>query len=190
MMNQDNNPWADNSPAGFDDLDSFGDEYRPQHTIAAGLDTLEDGPYECEILSAVLDRTKKGLICRIDLRIEETVIQWPNWLNHPLGINAFCANLISLGFDAAQWGTRTNRPLSVEIPRAVGQLPGIHFRGQKSSYLDKTNVMRHVLRVSGRQAGRDATKPGISTGMSRSKLSSKPLPAAPPSEELDRNIPF
>jgi len=126
-------PW-ENMQETYADLDGYGGDYRPEHAFKAGIDTLVDADYDCQILGAALDRARGDLICRISLKLASgATVEWTHWLNKQIGVNAFCADLAVLGFDADRWGPAHNRPLSQEIPKAVARLPGLKFRAHKSS---------------------------------------------------------
>lgn len=154
-------PWGGatiNPNDDFADLDSFAGDYRPQHVLAAGVDTLRDGDYDCVIDSAEVSRINQDRVVRINLQLSTGGrIEWLHWLNKQSGVNGLCADLAVLGFDADRWGPAHNRPLSTEIPKAVTALKGIRFRGRKASrpgtgqYAGKTF---HDFRVSCRLDGR------------------------------------
>lgn len=174
-------------------LDSFGAEYKPESSFRPGLNTLADGVYDFEVLSASLDRTPKSgdNICRVALRVlGGGVVEWTHFLKNQRAINNLCATLSALGFDAEKWGPAYNRPLSVEIPRAVDRLKGIRFRAAKETRRESkpgaADTLYHDLHVSGRVDGR--TMPPLPPPVPHANGSGRPAPAPSPGSADD--IPF
>lgn len=195
-MSVSDNPWANqpaNAPADdFSDLDNFGGtELRAQHAFKSTIETLPDGTYDFEITAAVLDRTKDGdRILRMDLRVlGGAVVEWACWLNKQTSVNALCADLVALGFDADKWGPA--RPLSVELPRAVVRLKGLKFRATKSSRKDSRPGMGdkvyHDLRVACRLDGRPM--PPLTPPVAGAPTPATPPPTNPPQHQFSATIP-
>lgn len=158
-MSDPTNPWAE-QPDDFSDLDNFGGDYKPEQSFRSGIDTLHDGPYEFEVVSAILDRTSNTAdrVCRIGLKVVNgcRVVEWTHFLSKVQGVNHFAADLAALGFDANRWNT-PQRPLSKEIPAAVAKLPGIKFRAMKISRKDGrpgVDKTYHDLQIHSRIDGR------------------------------------
>ncbi len=122
----------------FDDLASFDRDARPETIMTQRLDTLGDGDYDFEITEAKIDRTGKDhdgdRLCRATLCVNGgRSVEHTWWLNRQEAMNAFLADLCTLGFDADKWGGSSGRSLAAEIPKAVARLAGIKFRGTKRS---------------------------------------------------------
>jgi len=116
------------------DLDSFGGSYEAKGAFRPNIDSLANADYDFEIVDAKLDRINTDRILRIGLRTSAgKVVEWTHWLNRQEGVNRLGAELVVLGFDADRWGPQHNRPLSVELPKAVLKLPGRKFRATKTS---------------------------------------------------------
>lgn len=136
-------PLADN----FGDLDSWGREAKAEHVFGTKVEDLPNGDYDFEIVSATLEQVgeKCDRICRLNLRIVDgAAVQWTCWLNEQKKMNTFLADLSAMGFDASRWGDAFQRPLSREIPAAVAKLPGVKFRGHKSSRADNRPGVNRV----------------------------------------------
>lgn len=152
------NPWAEQQQSGgddFSDLDSFGGQYKPEAAFRPGLDAIVNGPVDCEIVSATLERTAKSgdRVCRLVIRVVGGItVDWTQFLTQQSGMNRFCADLAALGFDADKWNT-PGRPLSAEVPKAVARLAGIKFRAVKTSR-EYQNKVYHDLQINGRIDGR------------------------------------
>ena len=189
------NPWV---LSEFGELDNYGGDYKPERTRPNNLEVLADGDHDFEILSAAMGRAKAdgtgGLVARVQLKTTTGIpVEWMVWLNNPEAVNETCAELAALGFPADQWGPRFNRPLSVEIPKAIGQLKGMKFRGHKQSYAkkDKPGELGHKLRVLCGIDGRPMSP--IQQAPARAPASngpaSQPLPPAAGPQD-DDSIPF
>ena len=146
----------------FGDLDDFGGAYKPETAFRRSIDTLADGPYDFQIVSAALERTQQtqDRICRIVLQvIGGPTVEWTEWLNNERAVCGFGADMAALGFPAHTWGAGPGKvPLSKAIPECVGKLPGIKFRAQKTSRKDTRPGMGdkvyHNLAISCRIEGR------------------------------------
>ena len=148
---------------GCESLDAYSTDYRPEHAFRANLDTVADGDYDCLVIEATLENNVAGLICRATLEMSSArggparVVDHTYWLNRQQSVNAFCAELVALGFPAQTWGSGTGKtPLSQAIPAVVPQLRGARFRATKSSRVvaSKTphqpSATYHDLRIHGR----------------------------------------
>ncbi len=168
-MSEQTTPWEnDANQQQYGELDGYADDYKPERAFKAGIDTMPNGDYECLITAAALDQTTSGLIVRISLQTTtDGMVEWTCWLNKQGGINGFAADLKTLGFDSHKWGRQ--RPLSVEIPKAVGQLQGIRLRGRKSSRQVKSmtpggeSTTYHDFRVLSRIGGQAAPSNRVNT---------------------------
>ncbi|MCC6420827.1 MAG: hypothetical protein IT429_21540 [Gemmataceae bacterium] len=191
-MSAPHNPWENQQQGNdFGELDSYGNEYRPQYVIATKTDSLPDGHYDCTIVSASMDRINADLVVRINLRTQDgSSVEWLHWLNKQPAVNGLCADLASLGFDSHLWNT-PNRPLSREIPAAVAKLAGIKFRALKSSRPDnrpgKTGNVFHDFRAVGRIDGRPM--PSLTPPVQPTVPNGVP-PAAPVGAGREEDIPF
>jgi len=182
-------PWATQqqntyAPADdFSDLDSFGrGEFAAKHAFAVSIDSLPDGAHDCEIDEANLIKTQTGVrLLKLNLKVNGgTGVEWTHWLNDQRSINALCADLVVLNFDADKWGEATNRPLSVEVPKVIPKLKGLKFRGLKTTDKGKENTPNagkvwHKFRVLCRLDGRPMpplSPPGAGTPV--------PAPHTPP----------
>ncbi len=164
-------PWDD-----YAGLDSYGQGYAPEHAFRTSTDTLPNGDYDCEVISAEIEKNTAGLICRATLQISGVgagapprTVEHTYWLNKQKDVNAFCAELAALGFPAHQWGAGPGRvPLSQAIPHAVSQLRGVRFRASKTSREGQRDLARpndpprifHDLRIHGR-LGAAAPMPAV-----------------------------
>jgi hypothetical protein len=118
----------------FADLDGYGDQFCPEHQVKSSVKDLPIGTYDCEITHAVLERTRNENkpIVRIVLTVTGAgELEWSFILNKQFWVNELCAELVVLGFDAHKWGPKNNRPLSVEIPKALARCAGIRFRARR-----------------------------------------------------------
>lgn len=189
------NPWADHAgSSSFDDLDSFGAGYQPQAGFRPGADTLADGDYDCEIVDAALDFIKGDRVLRLGLRTSiGRVVEYLYWLNRQEAVNRLGADLCVLGFDADRWGSANNRPLSVELPKAVAKLKGVRFRATKSSRQGSgLNAARtfHDLYINCRLDGRPMpplTPPANHAPPAAPARAAHPVATAP---EVTDEIPF
>ena len=131
----------------YDDLDGYGDDFSPQPAIRPGLETLPDGSYEFEVLDAELTKSQNGnRICNLGLRANGgAVVQHTYWLNNQTKVNR-------MGYDFGVLGFEVSAPLSQTIPAAVRQLPGVKFRGVKTSRTYEGKLY-HDLHVSVRTGG-------------------------------------
>lgn len=131
--------------ADFDtDFSSFDDDFDPQPAIRPGIDTLPDGSYVFEVLDAELTRARNGdSICQLGLQVVGGgVVQQTYWLNKQSAVNR-------MGYDFGVLGLTVAAPLSETIPAAVAKLPGIKFRGTKTSRTYEGKLY-HDLNVSAR----------------------------------------
>lgn len=142
---------------GFDDLDGFGDEYRPQAGFRPGIETLASGDYDFEIIDACLDRARNNdRIVKLGLQTSAgRVVEHTYWLNKQESVNRFGADMAVLGFPAQTWGKQV--PLSKAIPECVARLKGVKFRATKTAR-DGTGLnagkVYHDLYISCRIDGR------------------------------------
>lgn len=183
-MSAPQSPWPEWSATDFSDLDSLGAEYRPEHAFRPGTDTLANGDYDFEVVDAKLDMVGNNRVCRVGLKVNAggRLVEHTYWLNRKEGINAFGAEMATLGFPAHQWGDGPDRvPLSKAIPECVVKLVGVKFRGTKTSRKDtrpgKQDVVYHDLHVSGRIQG--APMPPISPPISPRTQTSATQPNGP-----------
>lgn len=130
----------------LDDLKRFDGEYVAEAAFAPGLDTLANGTYDFEIISATLGRTKNSAdpIIRINLRVNGgLIVEWGTLLTGQERCNRLGADLQILGFDSDKW--RGTRPFSKELGLAVPKLKGIKFRAMKRSNDGKDGKTYHEL---------------------------------------------
>ncbi len=182
-------PWQDDQQqAQYGELDGYADDYKPEHAFRAGIDTLPNGSHDCTIIAAAMERVTGGdLIVRISLQTTTAgQVEWTHWLNRQGGVNGLCADLKALGFDSDKWGRQ--RPLSVEIPKAVAQLQGIRFRGRKTSREGKpkhpgaTPETFHDFRALSRISGQGQP--------ASNRMSNSPAPMPAQGAGVSDDIPF
>ena len=124
----------------FSDLGGYEEDFAPQPAIRPGIDTLPNGSYDFEILDAELTRAQNNdRICNLGLKAGGAVVQHTYWLNKQMNVNR-------MGYDFGVLGFTVEPPLNETIPAAVRSLPGVKFRGVKSSreYQGKTYHDLHV----------------------------------------------
>ena len=174
-------------------LDSYEPEYRPEHAFRAGIDTLPDGDYEMSVIDQAFDSAQGKRIFRLGLRTASgAVVERTYWIEDQRNLNALCADLLLLGFDADRWGRSHGRPLSVELPKAAARLVGIRFRARKTTRPDtrqgKQGSYFHDLHIAGRVPASDRS--GTETPFSGSAAATpqQPAPRVPASAMSD--IPF
>lgn len=137
----------------YSDLDSFGDQFKPQPAFRPGLDALADGDYTFEIVDAALARATNGdRVLNLGVRPNGgATYQYTYWLNKQEAINGLGADLVTLGIDASKWGRKDGPLLGKAIPDAVAKLPGIRFAGAKRQSPSKTNnKVYHNLYINAR----------------------------------------
>lgn len=178
------NPWETmgNMPTpqdDFSDLDGFGAEAKAEHAFKTKVDSLPDGTYEVTVASAGMEMVGGHRVLRVGLKLADGAqVEWISWLNKQQGVNGLLADFSALGFDSHQWGPKFNRPLSIEIARAVARLPGMKLRGLKSSRKGQNGETYHEFRV----LGRISTTP-MPTGPIQSPAA---LPGTPPGTTAGR----
>jgi hypothetical protein len=124
-----------------------------------GLDGLEDGIYECEILGAELIETPNTgqLILKWDIRVLSGKhagyrCERPTFLESQMNIDYCGADFKTLGFDVDNWGT-----FSDEIEEAIPRLTGLKFRGKKVTKGQYHNLYINEL-ISGSGSSRPKTQ--------------------------------
>lgn len=142
----------------FSDLNEFAGEFQAQPAIRPDLKSLPDGSYDFEILDAELTRAQNGnRICSMGLRTHTgAVVQHTYWLNQQIAVNRMGYDFGILGIDTSAWAA--SGELGKEIAKAVKRLPGLKFRGVKSSRFvkgtnGKADATYHDLSVTGRMGG-------------------------------------
>jgi hypothetical protein len=193
------NPFDNQS---FAELDQWGDEARPEYAFRPGLDTVNPGDYDFEIVDAKMDRIKNMPVIRVGLRLLNAggrQVEQVYWLNAQAGVNAFLADMAALSFPAAKWGNGQGQvQLSVAIPELMPKLVGVKFRAMKATEQgsDTSKKPFHKLYINGRISGTPMpTLPGAPGGMhanapvtqlanARSGASTPRLPQAAPADEI------
>ena len=120
---------------GYDELSQFDQTFTPQSGIRPGIDSLPDGDYDCEIITADIGRTEKTneLILRLGLRTNVgAVVEYAYFFRTQQSVDILGGDLVTLGFDADQWKPPA-RPFSTELPRVVPMLVGLRFRARKKT---------------------------------------------------------
>lgn len=142
------------------DLSRFDREFVAQANFQPGLDTIDNGPHEFEILSAELGRTKNvsDPILRVNLRVDGgCVVEWGTPLKTQESANRIGADLCVLGFDAEKWRPSFNRKFSEELGKAVPRLKGIKFKAIKRAEDGSDGKTYHklllVMRLTGTANG-------------------------------------
>lgn len=168
----------------FDELKQFDQDFKPEPRNLPGLESLPNGDYDFEVVSAVLERTEKtkDLILRVGLKVLNTggLIENTYFFRNQQAVDILGSDLCTLGFDTLNWKPPA-RPFSQELVQAVPKLPGRKFRGKK---VTKENA-------------KDPAKPFHNLYVN-SLLSSAPAPAeySPPATATagygagDSDIPF
>ena len=130
------------------DFREFDKEFKPQQGIRPALDTLPDNAYDFEILDAELTRAQNGdAICNLGLKVNGgAVVQHTYWLTRQIGFDR-------LGYDCGVLGIEVAAPLSRNIPAAVKRLPGLKFKGTKTSRPGKDKTY-HDLNITMRTGGK------------------------------------
>lgn len=128
----------------YSDLEAFDDDFTPsQSGYRPGLEAVADGNYDWTILHATLDLTQRtqDRILRLELRCEQTaqVIEYPYFLRGQPQVDRLGGDLSTLGFDVGTWNSAHGKKFSVELPKAITQLPGIRFNGTKKTNSNKDN---------------------------------------------------
>lgn len=154
----------------YDDLAWFDEQAKPAQRFTPGIDTIADGGYDFEIAAAMLDKTKNSqtrvvnadLIAGGGMRVRYT---W--FIDSTENMNAFLADLVTLGFPADRWGSGPGKTSLVKaLPDAVAKLKGIKFRGQKTTDrpTEGTYAGRvfHKLHINARLSGRAMPTPAQS----------------------------
>ncbi len=123
------------------ELSRFDEEFEPDDARRPGVDCLDDGDYDFEIVAAALDRTtlKQELILKMNLKIlKGKAAAVGNVVEHgyPLGTSKGCnrlgSDLATLGFDTDLWKA-PERPFSVELLKAIPAIKGRCFKGHKQA---------------------------------------------------------
>lgn len=167
----------------FDEIGRFNQGYQASATTRPKLDTLPKGGYDLEIVSTEVARTPKSgdVILRMHCKIIAglagvgSVIEISYFFRTQENVNYLGADLCTLGFDADQW--TGSRPFNAELKKALPQLPGIRFRGQKDETVGKDGKPYHNMYIKSKLPG--ASRPAAS------------MPAGPPSPPPSgSDIPF
>jgi hypothetical protein len=121
----------------FEDLTQYDETFDPTAVgqRRPGLDSIPDGTYDWTILTAKREMTSRTneRILRLELRNETTgqVVDLHYYFRTQQAVNRLGQDLATLGFDVANWTVANDRPVHVELPRAVADLPGRRFVGKK-----------------------------------------------------------
>jgi hypothetical protein len=137
----------------FDEMDRFNDEFRPQPSWRPGLDLLPDGLADFEIVAACGDRTPKSNdpIVRWTLKVLSgpcagTLIDHVHFVGTLESVERLGGDLQTLGFDVENWKP-PQRPVSVELKKALPMLRGRCFRAKKETNPGQQGKVFHNLRV-------------------------------------------
>lgn len=118
----------------FDELKQFDNDFKPEVRNLPGIDSLQNGDYDFEIVSAVLEKTEKTkeIILRVGLKVlgPGTLVENAYFFRNQQAVDILGSDLCTLGFDALDWKP-PHRPFSHELGLAVPKLPGRRFRGKK-----------------------------------------------------------
>lgn len=166
----------------FPELAAFERDFNPSSGgRRPGLDTLADGDYDFEILSAELTRTEKTneAIFKMELRVHGGgVIEHAYFFRTQVAVDILGGDLCTLGFDADQWKPPA-RPLARELANTAPRLRGIRFRGKKVTTPKKDDPNKKYANLYVNQRLDGATSPPAYS----------PTPA-PASYANDDDIPF
>ena len=168
----------------LDELERYNNELHPNQQLL-GVDSLDDGNYDFEILRAEFDRTpeQRSLVVRATLKILSgpteknaaagLVLERLWFLDKLTNAERFAGDLKSLGFDVDQWKPPA-RPFSQEVARAVPRLQGLRFRARKSTRRDGEKVYHNLNLVGAVKNGGPGSPPSAPPPAPR------PAPQAPP----------
>lgn len=150
-------------PESYDYLDSYENEYKPEHAVRPRLETLADGDYEFTILDAAIVHLVNKPVLRAGLKVEGGgIIEHTWWHDSQDKFNAMAADLLSLGFPADKWG-KGGIPVKQGFPDAVAKMPGIRFKGAKRTERPTEGTYAgkvfHKLYISGRVSGKPMPGP-------------------------------
>jgi hypothetical protein len=121
-------------------LEQFDQHFKAEGGFRPGPECLPDGEYDCEIISAILERTKNSgePIVRMSIRVVSgpkagTVFDRGSLLGKQESADRFGAELVTLGIDADKWTEAAGRKFTQELPGALDRLAGRKFSAKKST---------------------------------------------------------
>lgn len=128
------------------DLEQFDDAFTPKQGITSGIEAISDGAYDFTILNAALTTTKTSqtLILRMEIKCESlgVVAEKPYFLTSQEQIDRLGGDLATLGFPVGTWNAANGKKFSVEMSKAIGQLPGLRFKGTKKTSENKKDATK------------------------------------------------
>ena len=136
-------------------LDQFDHAFNPaNNSRPAGLEALEDGPYQLEIVHAELvqlDKTGETIL-RWRYRVTAgpqtgTLCEAATFFRTPLSANLLGADLAILGYPVHEWTVAAGKPFSRMLRETVPSLAGKAFRCNKTSGLSQAGKPWHNIRI-------------------------------------------
>lgn len=125
------------------DLEQFDDAFAPKQGITNGLEALADGAYDFTILNANISTTKNSgtTILRLEIKCEQlgSIVEKPYFMTGQEQIDRLGGDLATLGFPAGTWNKEHGKKFSVEMAKAIDQLPGLRFKGTKKTNPNKSD---------------------------------------------------
>lgn len=144
--------------AGLSDFDGGFSPDSPGGDRRPGVESLQDGDYNFEILSSTLELLAEKPVLRLGLQTGNRTIDHLFWIDSQTRANIVGAFLVGLGVPAHQW-----KKFSVELPKAVPTLRGLKFVGTKKTTDSKDGGKQYhnlyVKSLIGRGAGNSRPTP-------------------------------
>ena len=143
-------------------LEHFDDVFAPED-IATGIEGLPDGEHVFTIQTADVTSvtTRDGQtvpVVRWLYRTAGRSIEMTTWLRDTKSLNMFGADLGILGVPVLEWKKANGKPFSKMLPDAISRLPGVSFRGVKTTN-DKGLRVYHNLKIVSVVATGDLSMP-------------------------------
>jgi len=133
------------------ELEHFDDVFSPAD-VPTGIEGLPDGEHVFTIQTADVTTvtTRDGQTVPVVRWLYRTTdgrsIEMTTWLRDARSINLLGAELGILGVPVREWKKANGKPFSKMLPDAVSLLPGVAFRGVKTTN-DKGLRVYHNLKI-------------------------------------------
>lgn len=131
-------------------LEHFDDVFSPSD-VPTGIEGLPDGEHVFTIQTADVTSvtTRDGQtvpVVRWLYRTAGRSIEMTTWLRDTKAVNMLGADLGILGVPVLEWKKANGKPFSKMLPDAISRLPGVSFRGIKTTN-DKGLRVYHNLKI-------------------------------------------